>query len=344
MASLNYKNEDGSWKKVAGGKTGVLTFKGRAGVVTPKEGDYTAEMVGARPNTWMPSFVEVGGVNPNLLDNWYFGNPVNQRGQMEYVSSNFSGEYIIDRWKLQYSGAKAEVTSSGLKATVGAGENFMIQQGISAEKLSPNTVYTFSILTDIPDVIFKFWWNGTQQLSEIVNGNSFTFRTPNTPCTSALVYIHKGGSVDEVLGTIKAAKLELGSTQTLAHNEGTEEAPNWALNEIPDYGEEMAKCQRYFQRPMSWFGPMVNDTNFILFKVPFVGRMRTAATASNVILDTTQLHVYSSNAIVDGFTFTVYGGNENCVLILASKTSHGLPFGSAFLIANDGGIVVDANP
>lgn len=77
MASLNYKTEDGSWKKVAGGKTGVLTFKGRAGVVTPKEGDYTAEMVGARPNTWMPNIAEVGGVNPNLLDNWYFANPVN---------------------------------------------------------------------------------------------------------------------------------------------------------------------------------------------------------------------------------------------------------------------------
>ncbi len=25
-----------------------------------------------------------GGVNPNLLVNWYFGRPVNQRGQTEY--------------------------------------------------------------------------------------------------------------------------------------------------------------------------------------------------------------------------------------------------------------------
>ena len=48
--------------------------------------------------------------------------------------------------------------------------------------------------------------------------------------------------------TIVAAKLELGSEQTLAHNEGTEESPVWVLNEIPDYGEELARCKRYFER------------------------------------------------------------------------------------------------
>lgn len=42
--------------------------------------------------------------------------------------------------------------------------------------------------------------------------------------------------------TIKAVKLEIGSYQTLAHNEGTEENPDWVLNEIPDYGEELVKC------------------------------------------------------------------------------------------------------
>lgn len=40
---------------------------------------------------------------------------------------------------------------------------------------------------------------------------------------------------------IVAVKLELGDTQTLAHWDGSK----WVLNEIPDYGEELAKCQRY---------------------------------------------------------------------------------------------------
>ena len=35
--------------------------------------------------------------NPNLLDNWYFGNPVNQRGQSAY--SQIGATYTVDRWK-----------------------------------------------------------------------------------------------------------------------------------------------------------------------------------------------------------------------------------------------------
>lgn len=38
-----------------------------------------------------------------------------------------------------------------------------------------------------------------------------------------------------------AAKLELGSQQTLAHQENGV----WVLNEIPNYGEQLRRCQRY---------------------------------------------------------------------------------------------------
>ena len=43
---------------------------------------------------------------------------------------------------------------------------------------------------------------------------------------------------------IKAAKLELGSQQTLAHKEYGE----WVQNEIPKFGDQLAECQRYFLR------------------------------------------------------------------------------------------------
>lgn len=39
---------------------GVSSFNGREGAVTPQTGDYTAAMVGARPDTWTPSAAEVG--------------------------------------------------------------------------------------------------------------------------------------------------------------------------------------------------------------------------------------------------------------------------------------------
>ena len=34
-------------------------------------------------------------VRPNLLDNWYFANPVNQRGQTSYTGTG----YTVDRWE-----------------------------------------------------------------------------------------------------------------------------------------------------------------------------------------------------------------------------------------------------
>lgn len=44
----------------AGG--GVISFNGRGGAVMPANGDYTAAMVGARPNTWTPSASDVGAI------------------------------------------------------------------------------------------------------------------------------------------------------------------------------------------------------------------------------------------------------------------------------------------
>lgn len=44
--------------QAAGG--GVTSFNGRSGLVIPQTGDYTAAMVGARPDTWTPSAEDVG--------------------------------------------------------------------------------------------------------------------------------------------------------------------------------------------------------------------------------------------------------------------------------------------
>ena len=55
------KTADGvAWEDVP--EAGVTSFKGRTGAVTPQEGDYTANMVGARPDTWTPSAADVGAV------------------------------------------------------------------------------------------------------------------------------------------------------------------------------------------------------------------------------------------------------------------------------------------
>ena len=40
----------------------MTTFNGRSGAVVPAKGDYTAEMVGARPESWIPSAADTGAV------------------------------------------------------------------------------------------------------------------------------------------------------------------------------------------------------------------------------------------------------------------------------------------
>ena len=55
------KTADGvAWEDAP--EAGVTSFNSRTGAVTPQEGDYTADMVGARPDTWTPSASDVGAL------------------------------------------------------------------------------------------------------------------------------------------------------------------------------------------------------------------------------------------------------------------------------------------
>lgn len=164
--------------------------------------------------------------NDNLLTNWYFANPVNQRGQTDYDGSG----YTIDRWS---NGAISVVAGEGIKATYAS--SIIIQKLEPALKaVLDGRVCTISVLCD-----------------GVMNTANFTYRAaPEAPTTimygeTAYANILTSGAIHlafKSAGSImQAAKLELGDTQTLAHQENGV----WVLNEIPDYGEELAKCQRY---------------------------------------------------------------------------------------------------
>lgn len=74
--------------------------------------------------------------NPNLLDNWYFGRPVNQRGQTEYTAG---GAYTLDRWWAQYD-TTLSIVDGGIKI----GGKWDVQQYF--ETTLPNATYTLSLL------------------------------------------------------------------------------------------------------------------------------------------------------------------------------------------------------
>lgn len=58
LVRLNSDDDGGG----GGGTAGVTSFNGRSGAVAPLEGDYTASMVGARPDSWTPSAADVGAI------------------------------------------------------------------------------------------------------------------------------------------------------------------------------------------------------------------------------------------------------------------------------------------
>lgn len=246
MASLNYKSGD-EWKKVAGGKTGVLTFNGRAGVVTPKEGDYSAEMVGARPNTWMPNIAEVGGVNPNLLDNWYFANPVNQRGLTIYEAGQKAHVYTIDRWWLDTWYRILTIVTGGISLSVSVDGGCSLCQLVEGlEQLDGMTVTLSVMVNGTVRSKTGVLERGSFSVGSGSEGNVGLSWSADFNCYNVYMYTSNPDNV------FQAIKLELGSTQTLAHQDTD---GNWVLNEIPDYGEELQKCRRYYRQSFEGSDP-----------------------------------------------------------------------------------------
>lgn len=245
----------------------VSSVFGRAGEVTAQAGDYTAAQVGARPDSWMPSAADVGAVdgatgqgsavrisNRNLLDNWYFASPVNQRGQTSYSAYS----YAFDRWLLapmssSNTGYSVSLTDEGVDL-ISAMDYVFLWQRMEHELLNclRGRVLTLSAIAG--DVLYSavFTVPATAVTSQTVLTNTSIV---NGALQALEVYAAGGNSLRiqlraDIGKTVrwKAAKLELGSVSTLAHQENGA----WVLNDPPpDYAEELAKCQRYQYVPAS---------------------------------------------------------------------------------------------
>lgn len=184
--------------------------------------------------------------NPNLLDNWYFGRPVNQRGQTEYTSN----VYTVDRWWVEH-GITLKIANDGV-VLESAGTDWWVGLLEKIEcSLPARTTITFSVLGKFTGDTRLFL--GTSSNDEL-KSNYFT-PSGDWECVSVTATLESatnmlGVRVSPDTGNVKAnctllaAKLELGPTQTLAHLEGDK----WILNEVPDYGEQLRRCQRYFRR------------------------------------------------------------------------------------------------
>lgn len=188
-------------------------------------------------------------VNPNLLDNWYFGNPVNQKGGTEWLSSSSSAIPCVDRWAWwgQYiTGTRLNLLDDGLqlaKPAEGQGLYQAIIQKVEKTRVPVGATVTLSALVkaeaDASVVLaINESYNGSSMQANVWELITFTVNAPSVEQTySVSIQRNSGG----IAFTVKAVKLELGSTQTLAHLENG----NWVLNEIPKYEDVLSNCQRY---------------------------------------------------------------------------------------------------
>lgn len=172
--------------------------------------------------------------NPNLLDNWYFGKPVNQHGQ---TSWNTAG-YHLDRWYQEGAG-NGHVGSGGCTFP---GSTTTIQK-IEKEtyEVYRGNTFTISALLSTNELIFGTGvWTDSSEVTAKKDDNSLFVKAAAFPAANSYqacrIYSDTGAD-----NTILAVKLELGSQQTLAHQENGV----WVLNEIPDYEEQLRRCQRY---------------------------------------------------------------------------------------------------
>jgi len=165
--------------------------------------------------------------NRNLLDNWYFANSVNQKGQDEY-----SGGYGIDRWKSDGATVLNDgsvVFSSNFYQKVPVEE---FKKRFLGKQLTLSALYTDGTLEFGTLTVPTQYPSSNQILFATPAGLAVALTTDGGPQIFRRQYTNKG---------VVAVKTEFGSHQTLAHKEGSK----WVLNEIPDYTTELKKCQRY---------------------------------------------------------------------------------------------------
>lgn len=315
--------------------TGMASFNGRGGHVMPQTGDYTADMVGA---AWQK----------NLLDNWWFADPVNQRGQTEYTANAYS----IDRWYA--NNCKVTLRNGYLTCTQQQTGFYMIfQQSLENMAAWIGRTLTLSVLyrTASAAAYLKVGSTVSKKLPASAEWALGTVTFTLTATGAAYLAIPSGQSAINSLDVL-AMKLELGSVQTLAHRDST---GAWVLNEIPDKQQELAKCQRYqvvytanasHGATDTFFAPVASIAggswvNFLLHP-PVPMRAKPAVTYSG--LNIKQHGVSGITAIADGRTLNVISGFQNHVAI---SLNSGLVLDDAKayeVTLNAGGsIILDAN-
>ena len=179
-----------------------------------------------------------GGTNPNILHNWDFRNPVNQRGQMRYMGSG-AGNYTVDRWRAIGSTGSLSINNGYIEYASSAA-NARIEQIIEFPSLYAGKTVTCSVYARNPSGI-PYWVQlfGTNIIQIPPDSAwdiySTTITLPANITDIRFRIIRFEGTTPASID-VKSAKIEIGNASTLA-------------NDPPvDFGRELAICQRFYER------------------------------------------------------------------------------------------------
>lgn len=257
--------------------------------------------------------------NPNLLDNWYFGNPVNQRGQASYTGA----EHTVDRWATDGIGV---IIDNGTIRLSGVG--IFYQKIENVEDLMGKTLVFSMLLSD--GTLVTGSWILQNETTNVVIINDYVL-------SYNLTYQFVIYSRVDSPRAIKAIKLELGSEQTLAHQENGV----WVLNEIPKFGDQLAECQRCYYQVSGTGTPLCTgyiysaENALAVVELPATMRVSPAITISgNVIIRT------AGGTLVLASTVANYGfGGDRCQLYFTSTGASMTPGSPCDIYMSDNSVI-----
>lgn len=209
--------------------------------------------------------------NPKLTDNWYWGNPVNQRGQTNYTQLG----YTFDRWMMEghsFYVDKSTNYGGSLHLVMGSEPQTFMQK----IETMPQQQMTASVLLGGASaggyLIVQSWPDAVDSHTVPIQSEMTTITFTPTQLGMYRFAIFNGDKTPDIF--VRAVGLEPGSQQTVAHKEYGE----WVLNEIPKFGDQLAECQRYYYRAHYTQYQTINmayeDTAYAFVMLPLPVAMR----------------------------------------------------------------------
>lgn len=246
----------------------------------------TPESIGAATEEYVDDAIaglseDTGGSGINLLDNWYFADPINQRAKTQYVGAG----YAIDRWSLVASGITMD-TSDGV-SLIWESTGLIRQELQSVKQLDGRKVTLSGLFKDVNvgsenNITLRLRINNSfAGLGVKISDDGLFSVTVTAPDAVESFYVEIGAASGSC--KVIALKLEFGERQTLARQD---ESGNWVLNDpSPNKTIELLKCQRYQQvlTGSSYHTAFGTGDNIARIQIPLTTELQKTPTSADLL-------------------------------------------------------------